>query len=69
MEKQGDSQSLNLFNALLQNIVKKVNWASEGIKMDGKLIYNLRFSDDLALVSKRKEEIKKILKANTESGL
>lgn len=50
-----------------------VNWESKGIKMDGKNINNLKFPNDLVLLSRRKEETEKveneILRVRRENGL
>ncbi|MBP1527199.1 MAG: hypothetical protein H9Q66_04685 [Spiroplasma ixodetis] len=55
--KQGDPLSPNLFNAIIENMIRELEWEGRGIKMDGRYLSNLRFADDLILLSTSKEEL------------
>ena len=45
--KQGDPLSPNLFNSILEEIFRILNWERE-ILIDGKRLNNLGFADDLS---------------------
>ena len=49
--KQGDPPSPNLFNCILQEVFKKMDWDGKGISIHGKYLTNLRFADDIVLIS------------------
>lgn len=68
--RQGDTISPKLFNAVLQEVFKKLNWEERGIKIDGEFINNLRFADDIVLLASSFEELQKMLQdLNRESKL
>ena len=49
--RQGDRISHKLFNAVFQEIFKKLNWDEKGIRIDREFINHLRFADDILFVS------------------
>ena len=49
--RQGDPISLKLFTAVIEEIFKKAD-LDKGINIDGERLQNLRFADDVALVTK-----------------
>ena len=49
--KQGDPLSPNLFNAVLEKACRELEWEEYGIMVDGKRLNNLRFADDIVLIS------------------
>ncbi|XP_028178380.1 uncharacterized protein LOC114365882 [Ostrinia furnacalis] len=55
--RQGDTISPKLFNAALENIFKELDWTSKGIIIDGERLNNLRFADDIALISDSIEDM------------
>ena len=66
--RQGDTISPKLFNAVLQEIFKKLNWEEKGIKIDGEFINHLRFADDIVLLASTFEELQEMLQElNKES--
>ena len=65
--RQGDPISPKLFNAVIGEIFKKAD-LDNGINIDGERLQNLRFADDVVLVTKTTKEMEEHLnKLNTES--
>ena len=65
--RQGDPISPKLFNAVIEEIFKTAD-LNKGINIDGERLQNLRFADDVALVTKTTKEMEEHLnKLNTES--
>lgn len=62
-----------LFNAVLESTFRKLNWGGLGIKIGHINLTDLKFADDVTLVSKKKEElllmISKLKTKAEESGL
>ena len=56
-----DPLSSILFNSVLDEVFRELEWATRGIKMDGKWLNNLRFVHYIVLISKNKEEVEKML--------
>lgn len=65
--KQGDPMSPKLFNALLESIFRRLNWTDKGLNIDGKRLNNLRFADDVALLSESKDELIQMIKELKEA--
>ncbi len=55
--RQGDPLSPNLFNCILEEIFRRLEWEGKGIKIDGEHLNNLRFADDVVLISDNIEEL------------
>ena len=69
--KQGDPLSPNLFNSIIEELVKSLQWENEGIKINGRFLNNLRFADDIILLSSNKESLEKMgeeLMSESEKG-
>lgn len=49
--RQGDTVSLMLFTACLQEVFGALEWEELGIRVNGKYLSNLQFVDDIALMS------------------
>lgn len=49
--RQGDPMSPKLFIAVLEAIIKKLDWKQIGLNINGKYLSHLRFADDLVLLS------------------
>ncbi len=76
--RQGDTLSPNMFNSGLEQLFKRLNWQDKGININGEKLSNLRFADDIGLLSHslielqdminelQKESEKIVLKANME---
>ena len=72
--RQGDNISPNLFNACLEDtIFRKMSLEGRGINIDGKLLTNLRFADDIILFAHTPEELQDLIddlhSKSTEAGL
>ena len=55
--KQGCCLSPRQFNGALQRVFEKLDWQQNGIKIDGRMLNELRFADDIVLVSQDKQEL------------
>lgn len=67
--KQGDPMSPKLFNAVLENIFRKLNWSRYGIEIKKDLrLNNLRFADDVTLFSESKTELLTMIKELKEES-
>lgn len=55
--RQGDTISPKLFTAALQYAWASLEWEEKGFPIDGKKISNLRFADDIVLISTNTEEM------------
>lgn len=71
--KQGDPMSPKLFNAVLEEIFKSLKWSSLGLNIDGLRLSNLRFADDVVLMSESNTDLLQMVKelklASAKSGL
>ena len=68
--RQGDPLSPNLLNYVLEEIFRKMDWEEKGrrVKMNGKLLNDLRFADDVVLIGKMREELQ-VEERSREAGL
>ncbi|XP_047998769.1 uncharacterized protein LOC125236115 [Leguminivora glycinivorella] len=55
--KQGDPLSPKLFSAVLEYVFRKLNWESLGIDINGAKLSNLRFADDIILLSDNPQDL------------
>ncbi len=67
--KQGDPLFPILFNCLLEDVFQKLNRESKGIKINGTWFNNLRFADDVVLISQDAEELQEMASEFEEEGL
>lgn len=58
--KQGDPLSSNIFNCVLEQAFRKVNWEKKGIRVNGRYLNNLRFADDIVLISDQLIELEEM---------
>lgn len=65
---QGDPLSPVLFNCALEPIFRKLDWEGKGININGKKLSNLRFADDVILLSNSEEELKDMMEELIEKG-
>ncbi len=56
--RQGDPLSRNLFNCLLEEVFRQLDWKMRGIKINGEFLNHLRFADDVVLLAEKIEELK-----------
>ncbi len=59
--RQGDKISPILFTACLEEVFKKLEWDDMGLKIDGEYLNNLRFADDIVLLSNSGEDLEKMI--------
>uniref|UniRef100_A0A7I4Z4E1 Reverse transcriptase domain-containing protein n=1 Tax=Haemonchus contortus TaxID=6289 RepID=A0A7I4Z4E1_HAECO len=59
--RQGDTISPKLFTAALQHAMVNLDWEERGYPFNGKKINNLRFADDIVLISSSAAEMEKML--------
>ncbi|VDO29553.1 unnamed protein product [Heligmosomoides polygyrus] len=59
--RQGDTISPKLFSATLENVMRELEWEDMGVKIDGRLLHNLRFSDDIVLITPSISQAERIL--------
>jgi len=49
----------NLYNSALEGIFKEMEWQEFGIRKDGNYLQSLRFANDVVLIYKFREKVKK----------
>ncbi len=59
--RQGDTISPKLFTACLEEIFKKLEWDDIGLEIDGDYLNNLRFADEIILLSYSGEDLEKMI--------
>ncbi len=62
--KQGDPLFPNLFNSVLEEIFRKLDWEGKGL-INGQWLNNLRFADDIVLISSNMDELKVIAEGSS----
>ena len=72
--RQGDPISPKLFNCLLEDVFRHLNWSEDaGIKIHGKCLTNLRFADDIVLfatsASKLENMVRELSLQSVKAGL
>ncbi|EYB99960.1 hypothetical protein Y032_0119g870 [Ancylostoma ceylanicum] len=66
--RQGDTISPKLFTSALQYAMSRLNWYDKGLTIDGKKLSNLRFADDIVLISDNTPEMNQLLNELNEAG-
>ncbi|CAH2100226.1 unnamed protein product [Euphydryas editha] len=61
--RQGDPISPMLFIAILESIIRKMDWNDSGILIEGKYLSHLRFADDLVLLSESSSQLQQMIQA------
>lgn len=59
--RQGDTMSPKLFTTVLQYAFGMLEWSGKGLNIDGLNLTDLRFADDIALVSDNLQDIREML--------
>ena len=71
--RQGDPINPKLFATALEDVMKKADIQGNGIQIDGELLSDLRFADDICLVTdlviKMEDQLKKINAESKKVGL
>ena len=66
--RQGDTISPKLFTATLESIFRRLNWETQGVKIDGKFLSNIRFADDIFLCTETPQELQQMLQELSKKG-
>lgn len=66
--KQGDPLSPQLFIALLESIIRNLDWKQYGININGKYLNHLRFADDLILLSETDTQLQLMIHSLNKSS-
>ncbi len=66
--KQGDPLSPLLFNCLLEEIFKNLNWENRGININGEYLNNLRFADDVIIITTNPFELTNLIRELNEAA-
>jgi hypothetical protein len=66
--KQGDPLSSVLFNVALQEIFRHLLWDDRGVDINGKILNNLRFADDVVLIANSKKDLEFMLRDLNKKG-
>ncbi len=59
--KQEDALCPNLFNAVMEKIFKELEWDNYGLKIDGERLNNLKFADDIVLISDNRKDLQNMV--------
>lgn len=52
----------------MEEIIRKVKWKDKGLQINGTKLSNLRFADDIVLISESMEELVGMIKELNEEG-
>ena len=55
------------FNGALQEVFENLKWQKYGIEIEGKFLNELRFADDVVLITQKKEDLKIMMEDLFES--
>lgn len=61
--RQGDPLSPKLFIAVLEHVFRTLHWEHNGLKINGMYLNNLRFADDIVLLSEDPKELEIMLQS------
>ena len=68
--KQGDPMSSMLFNVALEEVFKSLDLENKGLKINGEFLNNLRFADDVVMITNELEQLKQmVLELNEASKI
>lgn len=59
--RQGCPMSSDQLNVILETIFRYLNWKSYGLRIDGRNINNLRFADDVVIISSDSQETENMI--------
>ena len=66
--RQGDTISPKLFTAVLEDIIRKLEWEEFGLNIHGRRLNHLRFADDIVLISSTTSEASIMLRQLEEAS-
>ena len=67
--RQGNTTSPKLFTATLESLFRRLNWENKGVKIDGELLANLHFADDIFLCTETPQELQQILEELSDESM
>ncbi|KAE9412497.1 hypothetical protein Angca_003845, partial [Angiostrongylus cantonensis] len=59
--RQGDTISLKLFTATLQNVMRTLEWNNMRVKIDGRQLHHLHLADDIILITPDISQAERVL--------
>jgi hypothetical protein len=59
--KQGDPFLPKAFTALLEELFRKIEWKNRGLLLNNDVINELRFADDIVLISENQENLRTMM--------
>ena len=66
--RQGDTISPALFSAVIEAVMRTMNWDQKGININGSRLTNLRYADDIVLMAQSGREMQEMLNDLREAG-
>ena len=66
--KQGDPLSLILFNIVIEEIFRHLQWEDRGVNINGIRLNNLHFADDVVLIANFKQELEYMINELNDEG-
>lgn len=67
--RQGNPLSPKLFIAVLQHLVKNLQWSTKGLNINGEYLSHLRFADDIILVSESPAQLNNMINGLNETSI
>lgn len=67
--RQGDTLSPKLFTLVLEDIFKKLSWEKRGLNIAGARLNNLRFADDIVLLTDNPDELQIMIQELNDASL
>lgn len=65
---QGTLSRPSLFGCVLKEVFRKLSWRGKGIGINGEILNNLRFADDVVIISSSLEELEEFTKELVENS-
>ncbi len=66
--KQGDPRSPILFNCTLEEIFRRMEWEGLGLDVNGEKLTNLRFADDVILITSERKQLNRMIDDLNKQG-
>ena len=59
--RQGDPLSPKIFSAVLEHVIRNIDWERQGIEIDGEYMSHLRFADDIAIFAENAAQLENMV--------
>lgn len=66
--RQGDPLSPKIFIAVLETVIKKLNWGKKGIYIQGAFLSHLRFADDIVVLSETSLQLQEMIESSQKAS-